>query len=202
MNRLRSAASSPTRVERYRQRHRSLRPSAWINWRSRLLTLLEDQHRCGCCSAPTRALPIPDSISSLPLQQNSVRLAPTSPTGGASVASGQWLETKQQVSYAMVVDQIGSTKISGAQLRWWHLRPAGQTTSAKPAFCRPWAGPIRILRQRDNLEVLGLTVDPSNSRSHPAATSKGRTPGTGSASFPERHHRCFLPRHRSVNLGS
>ena len=166
--------------------HRSLRPSAWINWRSRLLTLVggistvvvavlllllllpvSGQHQQSAAAAELRE--IGTNVANRPVPQ---------------LNRDQWLETKQQVSYAMVVDQIGSTKISGAQA----TVVASQTNWSNnfgETCILPGLGQAQFASSANEMtwKSVGLTVDPIQQPVSSCSNLEGANAGNGISLF-------------------
>jgi hypothetical protein len=162
--------------------HQSLRPPAWINWRPRLLTLIggistvvvavlllllllpvSGQHQQSAAAAELRE--IGTNVANRPVPQ---------------LNRDQWLETKQQVSYAMVVDQIGSTKISGAQA----TVVASQTNWSNnfgETCILPGLGQAQFASSANEMtwKSVGLTVDPIQQPVSSCSNLNGANAGNG-----------------------
>ncbi len=92
----------------------------------------------------------------------------------------QWLETKQQISYAMVVDQIGSTKISGAQA----TVVASQTNWSNnfgETCLLPGLGQAQFASAANEMtwKSVGLTVDPIQQPVSSCSNLEGANAGNG-----------------------
>jgi hypothetical protein len=162
--------------------HQSLRPPAWINWRPRLLTLIggistvvvvalllllllpvSGQHQQSAAAAELRQIGTNVATRSVP-----------------QLNRDQWLETKQQVSYAMVVDQIGSTKISGAQA----TVVASQTNWSNnfgETCLLPGLGQAQFASSANEMtwKSVGLTVDPIQQPVSSCSNLDGANAGNG-----------------------
>jgi hypothetical protein len=166
--------------------HQSLRPSAWINCRPRLLTLIggistvvvavllllfllptSGQHQQSAAAAELRQ--IGTNLANRPVPQ---------------LHRDQWLETKQQVSYAMVVDQIGSTKISGAQATVVASQTSWSDNFGETCLL-PGLGPAQFASSADEMtwKSVGLTVDPIQQPVSSCSNLEGANAGNGISLF-------------------
>ena len=162
--------------------HQSLRPPARINWRPRLLTVIggistvvvavlllllllpvSGQHQQSAAAAELRQ--IGTNFANRPVPR---------------LNRDQWLETKQRISYAMVVDQIGSTKISGAQA----TVVASQTNWSNnfgETCLLPGLGQAQFASSANEMtwKSVGLTVDPIQQPVSSCSNLEGANAGNG-----------------------
>ena len=162
--------------------HQSLRPPARINWRPRLLTVIggistvvvavlllllllpvSGQHQQSAAAAELRQ--IGTNFANRPVPR---------------LNRDQWLETKQRISYTMVVDQIGSTKISGAQA----TVVASQTNWSNnfgETCLLPGLGQAQFASSANEMtwKSVGLTVDPIQQPVSSCSNLEGANAGNG-----------------------
>lgn len=162
--------------------HQSLRPPARTNWRPRLLTVIggistvvvavlllllllpvSGQHQQSAAAAELRQ--IGTNFANRPVPR---------------LNRDQWLETKQRISYAMVVDQIGSTKISGAQA----TVVASQTNWSNnfgETCLLPGLGQAQFASSANEMtwRSVGLTVDPIQQPVSSCSNLEGANAGNG-----------------------